>query len=200
MPFALCLLISNCKQRAGRSNLPAEGQKGGWQRPPAAHGPIREAAPWGGGCLPWGGSLGVRDLSLWAQGGGQGARGWHPKWVGNGRKSVTEGESRWHCDFRLCCWVMQRGRAAGRGGRAPRCYHLPWSVWRRRETRLRSRVAAGLTQPGGDLNPGPSGWRPRPHWAPRGRRAGRPRLGSSAPRPAPDSAQDPSLHLPLVPC
>lgn len=75
----------------------------------------------GGRCLPWGESLRVRDwtpVPLWAQGGGQGAGGWHPRWVGNGRKSVTEGESRWHCDFRLCCWVMQRGRVAGWGEQA----------------------------------------------------------------------------------
>lgn len=44
---------------------------------------------------------------------GAGSGRWHPSRVANGRKSVTEGASRWHGDFRLCCRVVQRGRAGG---------------------------------------------------------------------------------------
>lgn len=66
--------------------------------------------------------------------------------------------------------------------------------------RVWSRVAASVTLPGGDWNPGPLGLEPPNlvsplHWAPRGRRAGRQRLGSSAPSPAPDSAREPNLDL-----
>lgn len=50
------------------------------------------------------------------------------------------------------------------------------------------------------LESGPIGMEAPPALGASGAEGWAARLGSSAPRPAPDSAQDPSLHLPLVPC
>lgn len=114
----------------------------------------------------------------------------------NGRKSVTEGESRWHCDFRLCC--CYGAELVGWGGRAPRHWVLPTSAQLTMEGQsFRARVGYTLNRTMGTGMPSAhfsTSSASHPLGTIRWRGGGSPLWVSQLSPPAPE-AEDPSLGL-----